>query len=89
MGGVGDRKKGEEEVWRRPNPNCCPCLAPDDDAGIAVLEEEEEECDDDKDDFEEARIVRRWSAAAKEGCDRWICSCCGCCGAAVATDRGE
>jgi len=56
MGGVGDRKKGEEEVWRRPNPKC-PCLAPDD-AGITVLEEEEE-CDDDKDVFEEARIVRR------------------------------
>jgi len=58
MGGVGDRKKGVEEVWRRPNPTC-PCLAPDDDAGIAVLEVEEEECDDDKDDFDEARIVRR------------------------------
>mmetsp|Transcript_19775 Transcript_19775/g.21204 ORF Transcript_19775/g.21204 Transcript_19775/m.21204 type:complete len:121 (+) Transcript_19775:134-496(+) len=57
MGGVGDRKKGVEEVWRRPNPNC-PCLDDPDDAGTADLEEEEEECDDD-DDFEEARIVRR------------------------------
>jgi len=55
--GDGDRKKGEEEVWRRPNPNC-PCLDDPDDAGTADLEEEEEECDDD-DDFEEARIVRR------------------------------
>jgi len=55
--GDGDRKKGEEEVWRRPKPNC-PCLDDPDDAGTADLEEEEEECDDD-DDFEEARIVRR------------------------------
>jgi len=56
MGGVGDRKKGEEEVWRRPSPSG-PSLDPHD-AGITVLEEEEEECVD-KDDFEEARIVRR------------------------------
>mmetsp|Transcript_13855 Transcript_13855/g.15561 ORF Transcript_13855/g.15561 Transcript_13855/m.15561 type:complete len:116 (+) Transcript_13855:131-478(+) len=53
MGG-GDRKKGGEEVWRRPSPNC-PSLDPDD-AGIVL--EEEEECGD-ADDFEEARIVRR------------------------------
>jgi len=52
--GGGDRKKGEEEVLRRPSPSG-PCLDPDD-AGIIVLEEEE--CVD-EDDFEEARIFRR------------------------------
>jgi len=80
MGGVGDRKKGVEEVWRRPSPNC-PCLDDPDDAGITVLDVEEEECD--AEDFEEARIVRRW--AAKEGCDRSY----SCGGAAVTADRGE